>query len=150
MAIGAPQMTTPKMAEGGKPPAAGASPGAPAGGPAKEPFGGSPASQATPNAGYEAAALQRVGVIVKQVQDLMNLVGATSETGQQLLKALNVLVKMVPAGTVSPASEKNMLEQAQMRNTQNMAQSQQLKQQRMAPPGGGAPAAPAPAQGAMA
>lgn len=130
------------MAEGGKPPAAGAPPSAPAGG--KEPFGGSPASQATPNAGYEAAALQRVGVIVKQVQDLMGLVGATSETGQGLLKALNILVKMVPAGTVSPAAEKNMLEQAQMRNTQNMATSAQLKQQRTQPPGG----APPPGAGA--
>lgn len=131
------------MMEGGKPPAAGAPPSTPG----KEPFGGSSASQATPNAGYEAAALQRVGVIVKQVQDLMNLVGATSETGQGLLKALNILVKMVPAGTVSPAAEKNMLEQAQMRNTQNMAQNQQLKQQRMQPPGG---AAQAPPQAAMA
>ncbi len=145
MAFGAPQPTTPKMAEGGKPPAPGA-PSAPGGAP---PFGGSSASQASPNAGYEAAAIQRVGVIVKQVQDLMNMVGATSETGQKLLKALNVLVKMVPAGTVSPASEKNMLEQAQMRNTQNMAMQQQLKQAAMKPPGGapggppgGAPAAP--------
>jgi hypothetical protein len=134
------------MAEGGKPPA----PGAPPPTPGKEPFGGSSASQATPNAGYEAAALQRVGVIVKQVQDLMNLVGATSETGQGLLKALNILVKMVPAGTVSPNAEKNMLEQAQMRNTQNMATAQQLKQQRMQPPGAGGPpggAAPPPGGG---
>jgi hypothetical protein len=131
------------MMEGGKPPAAGAPPSAPSA-PGKEPFGGSSASQATPNAGYEAAALQRVGVLVKQVQDLMNLVGATSETGQGLLKALNILVKMVPAGTVNPAAEKNMLEQAQMRNTQNMAQNQQLKQQRMQPPGG----APPPGAGA--
>ena len=138
MAFGGPPATTPKMAEGGKPPA----PGAPPPTQGKEPFGGSSASQATPNAGYEAAALQRVGVIVKQVQDLMNMVGATSETGQQLLKALNVLVKMVPAGTVSPASEKNMLEQAQMRNTQNMAMQQQLKQAAMKPPGGAPGGAP--------
>lgn len=81
----------------------------------------------------------------------MNLVGATSETGQGLLKALNILVKMVPAGTVTPAAEKNMLEQAQMRNTQNMATAQQLKQQRMTPPGGQAPGgAPPPAMGAGA
>jgi len=136
--------TTPGMTGGAKPPAPGAS-AAPAT-PGKEPFGGSSATQATPNAGYEAAALQRVGVIVKQVQDLMGLVGATSETGQSLLKALNILVKMVPAGTVTPAAEKNMLEQAQMRNTQNMATSQQLKQQRMTPPAGaGAPGAGAAA-----
>ena len=145
MAFGAPQATTPKMAEGGKPPAAGAPPPTPG----KEPFGNSSASQATPNAGYEAAALQRVGVLVKQVQDLMNMVGATSEIGQGLLKALNIFVKMVPAGSVSPASEKNMLEQAQMRNTQNRAMQQQLKQSAMKPPGGGAPGG-APAAPPMA
>ena len=147
MAFGAPQATTPKMAEGGKPPAAGAPPPTPG----KEPFGNSSASQATPNAGYEAAALQRVGVLVKQVQDLMNMVGATSETGQGLLKALNIRVKMVPAGTVSSASEKNMLDQAQMRNTQNMALQQQLKAQAMKPPGGapgGAPGGPPQMAGA--
>jgi len=131
----APQAMAPKP-PGGMPPASAGGPPA-AGMPGKEPFGGSSASQATPNAGYEAAAMQRVGVFIKQVQDAMNMVGATSEIGQKLLKVLNILVGMVPAGTVSPAAEKNMLEQAQMRNTQNQATAQQLKQQRMTPPGGG-------------
>ena len=137
MAFGVPQQTTPKMAEGGPPPSAGGAakpPGAP-GAPGQTPFGNSQASQATPNAGYEAVAKQRIGVIANQIQDLLKLVGATGEMGQKLVKVLNDLVKMVPAGTTSPASEKNMLDQAQMRNTQNMATAQQLKQ-RMQPPGG--------------
>lgn len=92
------------------------------------PFGNSGATQPTPNNGMEAAALQRVGVIIKQVQDVMQLVGAASEPGKDLLKALNILVKLAPAGNVSNASERNMLEQSLMRNTQNGAMQQQLKQ----------------------
>lgn len=118
---------TPKAIEGGTSPTA-----AP-----KEPFGNSGATQATPNAGYDAAALQRIGVIIKQVQDVMTLVGAQSEIGKPLLEVLTKLVKMVPSGTVSPASEKNMLSQMQMKATQNQNMAQQLKQMQQ----GGAPGA---------
>lgn len=107
------------------------------------PFGNSGATQPTPNNGMEAAALQRVGVIIKQVQDVMQLVGAASEPGKDLLKALNILVKLAPAGNVSNASERNMLEQSLMRNTQNGAMQQQLKQaSQPKPPGQSAPQAP--------
>lgn len=107
------------------------------------PFGNSGATQPTPNNGMEAAALQRVGVIIKQVQDVMQLVGAASEPGKDLLKALNILVKLAPAGNVSNASERNMLEQSLMRNTQNGAMQQQLKQaSQPKPPGQPAPQAP--------
>ena len=108
---------------------------------AKAPFGGSSATQATPNTGYEAVALQRVGVLTKQIQDMMQLVGAGSEIGTKLLKMLNIAVEIAPAGSVTPTSEKNMLEQAQMRNTQNMQMQQQLKS---APPPGAAPMAAKP------
>lgn len=73
--------------------------------------------------------MQRVGVVIKQVQDIMQLVGAGSEMGKKLLKALNTLVDLAPAGNVSNASERNMLEQSLMRNTQNGQQQQMLKQQ---------------------
>lgn len=117
----------------------------------KQPFGNSSATQPTQNAGMEAAALQRVGVVIKQLQDVMQMVGAASEPGKDLLKALNILVKLVPAGNVSNASERNMLEQSLMRNTQNGQQQQMLKQSMQKPPGG-APAAAAqpPAAGAAA
>lgn len=130
-------------------PAGGAAPpsaaGAPGGQPPgkQAPFGNSGATQPTPNAGLEAAALQRVGVVIKQVQDIMQMVGAGSEPGKDLLKALNILVKMVPAGNVSNASERNMLEQSLMRNTQNGQQQQMLKQSQ-APKPPGQPGQPAP------
>ncbi len=150
MAFGAPTSpaampgAAPKPAApaGAAPPSA-ASGGAPAG--KQAPFGNSGATQPTPNAGLEAAALQRVGVVIKQVQDIMQMVGAGSEPGKDLLKALNILVKMVPAGNVSNASERNMLEQSLMRNTQNGQQQQMLKQSQNAPkPPAGQPAPQAP------
>lgn len=58
----------------------------------------------------------------------MTLVGAETEIGRAMLDVLNKLVKMVPAGTVSPASEKNMLSNMQMKATQNQNMAQQLKQ----------------------
>ena len=133
-------------------PAGGAAPPAAAGGPGKQaPFGNSGATQPTPNAGMEAAALQRVGVVIKQVQDIMQMVGADSEPGKDLLKALNILVKMVPSGNVSNASERNMLEQSLMRNTQNGQQQQMLKQSQAQKPPAGQPAPQAPpAAGAAA
>lgn len=129
-------------------PAGGAAP-APAAG-KQAPFGNSSATQPTPNNGMEAAALQRVGVIIKQVQDAMQLVGAGSETGKELLKALNILVKLSPAGNVSNASERNMLEQAMMRNTQNGQQQAMLKQSQQQKPAPGQPPAQQPPMGAAA
>ena len=68
-----------------------------------------------------------------------------------LLKALNILVKMVPSGNVSNASERNMLEQSLMRNTQNGQQQQMLKQSQAQKPPAGQPAPQAPpAAGAAA
>lgn len=124
---------------------------APAGGAKQAPFGNSGATQPTPNAGFEAAALQKVGVVIKQIQDIMQIVGAGSEPGKDLLKALNILVKLAPAGNVSNASERNMLEGALMRNTQNGAMQQQLKQSaQQKPPGQGQPAPQQPPMGAAA
>lgn len=59
------------------------------------------------------------------------MVGAGSDMGKEVLKALNALVKLVPAGAVSPAAQKNNIEQMMMRNAQENSQMQALKQQRM-------------------
>lgn len=77
------------------------------------------------------------------LQNLLSKVGAQTEPGQAILKALTVLTKAVPAGTVSPAVIGNTLDQARMQNTQMGAMQQQLKQKAMqagAPGGGGPPA----------
>lgn len=106
------------------------------------PFGASPATGPTPNKGYEAAAAQRLGLVIKQLTDLVALSGATSEVGQAALKMLNIGVKLVPAGSVTPAAEKNNIEQMAMRNAQGNQQMQALKAQRE---GGGAAPAGGPA-----
>ena len=75
--------------------------------------------------------------------------GATSEVGQAALKMLNIGVKLVPAGSVTPAAQKNNIEQMAMKNTQQNQQMQALKQQRMQGEGGqGGGAQPPGAQAA--
>lgn len=97
------------------------------------PFGSSPVSGPTPNRGYEAAATQRLGVAIKQLEQLIVLAGSTSEMGKDVMKAINMLSKHVPTGSVTPAAEKQAIERMQMQNTQN-----QMTQARMAQMGGGA------------
>lgn len=63
------------------------------------------------------------------------MAGATSELGQVILKMLNLGAKHVQAGEVSPAAEKNTIEQLLMKNAQNSQQMQQMKPQGGAPQG---------------
>lgn len=95
------------------------------------PFGTTPATGPTANRGFEAAGLQRLGSVVKQLEELIPMLGASSEPGREILKALNILVKLVPAGSSSPAAEKNNIEQMAMRNTRDNQQMQALQQMRM-------------------
>ena len=97
--------------------------------PQQPPFGSSGATAPTPNKGYEAAAAQRLGLVIKQLEELVSLAGATSEVGQAALKMLNIGVKLVPAGAVTPAAQKNSLDQMQMKNQQQNQQMQALKAQ---------------------
>ena len=93
------------------------------------PFGASPVTGPTPNKGFEAAAMQRLGLVIKQLEELISMSGATSEVGQAALKMLNIGVKLVPAGAVTPAAQKNSLDQMQMKNQQQNQQMQALKAQ---------------------
>jgi len=108
------------------------------------PFGQTGATTPTPNMGYEAAGLQKLGSIVKQLEDLIPEFGVTTEAGQAVMDTLKKLVKFVPPGSVTPASEKNMIEQRLMKNVQNNQQVQALRQQMPgAAPGQMPPAPPA-------
>jgi hypothetical protein len=107
-------------------------------------MGSTPATGPTPNKGYEAAAMQRVGVLVKQMTDILPMVGATSDLGQALMKSITALAKHVPPGSNSNAAEKNSIEKMAIQNQQNGAMQQQLKQP-AAPP----PSTPAPPQQQM-
>jgi hypothetical protein len=96
--------------------------------PQQPPFGSSPATGPTPNKGYEAAAMQRVGVLVKAMTEILPMVGIGSEIGQALHKAIGILGKHVPPGANSNAAEKNAIEKMAIQNQQNGAMQQQLKQ----------------------
>jgi hypothetical protein len=99
--------------------------------PSQPPFGNSPATAPTPNKGYEAAAAQRLGLVIKQLEALVPLAGAASPIGKACLEALNKLVKFVPAGSVTPAAAKNNINQMAMQNAQQNQQMQALRQQSM-------------------
>jgi hypothetical protein len=89
--------------------------------------------------------MQRLGLVVKQLTDILPLVGVGSEPGKDVLKALNMLAKHVPPGAVTPAGEKQQLENMQTRNAQNNQQMQMMRQRMMQ--GGGGPGG-APGAGA--
>lgn len=101
------------------------------------PFGNSPVSGPTPNKGFEAAALKRVGLVVQQLTQLLPMAGANTDLGQAILKAITSLSKHVPSGSVTPADEKASLERQMMANTQNNQQAQQLKQMQAKQQAGG-------------
>jgi hypothetical protein len=109
-------------------------------------FGNTPVTSATPNRGFEAAALQKVGLLAHEMSRLLTDVGPTSEVGRVLAKILPQLLKLVPPGSVSPAGEKNQLQQmmlgSQQRNQQMAALKQQLAQQGMPKPPQGKPGMP--------
>jgi hypothetical protein len=111
------------------------------------PFGQSAATQPTQNRGFEAAGLQRLGSVVKQLESLVPMFGAGSEIGKTVMDALQKLVKHVQPGTTSPASEKANIEQMAMRNAQQNQAMQALRQQQAGPPGAGGGAAPPQAPG---
>ncbi len=126
-------------------------PAPPGGQPAKPPFGSTPATGATPNKGYEAAGLQKLGVVVKQLEALLPEVGASSDIGKAVLDSLNKLVKFVPAGSVTPAAQKNSIEaqQRQMAQGNQTMQAIQQMRQKMAQGGGAGAAGGAGAGGAQ-
>lgn len=113
-------------------------PAPPGGQPQQPPFGSTPATGATPNKGYEAAGLQKLGVLVKQMERMLPELGASSDAGKAVLECLNKLVKFVPTGSVTPAAEKNSIEAQQRNMAQNNQQMQALQamRQKMAQGGG--------------
>ena len=81
--------------------------------------------------------MQKLGVVVKQLESILPELGASSEAGQAVLKALNSLVKFVPAGSVTPAAQKNSIEAQQRQAAQQNQQMMALKQRAMQGQGGG-------------
>jgi hypothetical protein len=98
--------------------------------------------------------LQKLGVVVKQLEGLLPEVGAGSDIGKAVLESLSKLVKFVPNGSVTPAAQKNSIEAQQRSMAQNNQQMQaiQAMRQKMAQGGGqgGAPGGAPPGAGAAA
>ena len=81
--------------------------------------------------------MQQLGVAVKQLETLLPQLGASSEAGQAVLKALSSLTKFVPNGSVTPAAQKNSVEAQQRNMAQNNQQMQALRQRMAQGQGGG-------------
>ena len=99
-------------------------------------MGSTPASSPTQNRGLETAGLQRLGLVLRQLEQALPLLGSTSPAGKEVIACINRLSKHVPMGTVNPTAEKNQIEQLALRNAQQAGQAAQMRQ---APPQPGAP-----------
>ena len=95
-------------------------------------MGSSPVTGPTPNQGFQAAGLQRLGIAVKALTDALPLLGATSEPGQAVLDALKKLAKFMQPGDMSGAAEKNQLQGMMQRNQQHNSQLQQMQMRQAA------------------
>ena len=74
--------------------------------------------------------MQKLGSVVKQLEELIPMLGAASEPGKAVLDALKTLVKLVPAGSTTPASERAQIEKMAMQNTQQNQQMKMMQQQK--------------------
>src|SRR5262252_6750646 len=114
------------------------SPAATPGRPQQAPMGVSSVTGPTPNKGYEAAAVQRLGSVINQLVEILPLAGPTDDLGGAIMDAIKKFSKHVPAGADSPASERNNVQGMMMQNQQQMAQAQQMGRPQQPPGGGGA------------
>ena len=77
--------------------------------------------------------MKKLGLIVDMAGEVLPLVGAASDAGQALVKAIGSLAKFVPPGSVSPADKEQMLKQMLIKNQQNTQMVSQLQQQQQKP-----------------
>jgi hypothetical protein len=77
-----------------------------------------------------------LGLVLKQLGELIPMAGATSEMGMAIMDMIKKGSRYVPEGSVSPAAEKNQIDNMAMKNTQNNAQMQAIMAQRQQPGGG--------------
>jgi hypothetical protein len=98
--------------------------------PQQPPFGSNPAAGSTPNSGYRAAGLQKLGVLIDGLATLIPMLGATSDEGKDVIDAVRKLGKHIQPGATSPAQQKSTLEQMLMKSQQNGQVGQQLQAQR--------------------
>ena len=90
--------------------------------------------------------MQKLGVLLKQMEGILPEVGAGSDVGKVLLDCMTKIAKFVPSGSVTPAAQKNSIEAQQRSMAQNNQQMHaiQAMRQKQAQGGGqgGQPGAP--------
>lgn len=112
-------MADPSMNAGMPPVGAGGLPGQP-------PIGSSPVQMPTPDRGNQAAALAQLSWAVKILEGALPLLGATSEPGQAVMKALTTLSKHVDPGAFSAGTQRSTLEKMMMQAKQDNPMQQIL------------------------
>ena len=129
------------LSGGGSLPQAGAgtSPGQP-------PFGSSPMTAPVPNRGIEGEGLALVANALKMLQEALNKpgMGAETEVGGAVVKALNALGRVVPEGAVSPGMQHAGMQQFMLAARQQNPMQQLLRAQGQGGPPPGAPPVPSP------
>lgn len=97
------------------------------------------ATMQTPNRGLQSAGLAQVQWAIRLLETALGSLGATSEPGQAVMKAIQNLAKHVPAGSTSPG-----VEQSALQKTMSDARAEQPKLQMLRTMGGdGGPSAQA-------
>ncbi len=113
--------------------------------PGQPPFGSSPTSVPTPNRGNEASGIAQLGVVVNLMAKALPMLGAHTEPGRILMKAMTDLGKYVPPGAVSPGVTQTSMEQMLAKQRQMGPQIAAMRGAPGAPPPPGAPSgAPVP------
>ena len=107
--------------------------------PGQPPFGASPATTPNPNAGFKAQGKVRLGLIVRLMEMTLPDIGAGSEEGRDLLKALNTLAKHVPTGSAPQGVESAEMQRLMMKQKENGMQVAQMRQAGQAPQGAPSP-----------
>lgn len=114
--------------------------------PGQPPIGSSPATQPVANRGLQAAGLATLSVVVRLLTEkVLPSLGATSEAGRDVLKALTSLSKHVTPGSVSTGVEQTAL--TALQNASRQAAPQIAAMRAAQPAAGGAPPPPGGAAG---
>lgn len=113
---------------------AGAGGGA-AGQPAQAPMGVSSVTGPTPNKGFEAQAVQRLGGIASLLHETLPMVGYNSELGKAIGNLLDKIVKLLPSGNQDQQAQKNMWQSQMQKQAQQAQMAQSLKQPPQQAPG---------------
>lgn len=97
------------------------------------PMGTSPATSPSPNAGFEAAARQRLQIAIGIIAEVVQMAGVGSDIGQIGLDFIKKAGKLIPPGSVSPQAEMNALQARQTQAQQQSAMIQQMRNAQAAP-----------------